>query len=152
MFPSTFTDIIHSSRDAISLSNPFLSSCVPQFLHSFCSPGHTFQLHSLPNFFSLSRRLSTPDTLEETVALRQSVQGVVALGSRPHEPAQGVDLVLAGVAAVLVNLADAELDTGVVFGFDDAVGRAAFAGDVATGPKKVRSSHQKATPYRICCG
>jgi hypothetical protein len=41
-------------------------------------------------------------------------------------------LVLAGVTAVLVDLANAELDTGVVFGFDDAVGRAAFAGDVAS--------------------
>jgi hypothetical protein len=99
------------------------------------SEPHTF-IHlptpKLPSPGFLSRRLSTPNTLEEPIALCQSVQGIIALGSRPHEPAQRVDLVLAGVTAVLVDLADAELDTGVVFGFDDAVGRAAFAGDVAS--------------------
>lgn len=79
----------------------------------------------------LSRGLAAPDTLQEAISLRQTVQAVVALGPRPHESAEGVDLVLTGVAAVLVNLADADLDAGVVLGFDDAVGGAAFAGDVA---------------------
>lgn len=127
--PSTVNESSTQVRDN-SCQMPL--SC-PSFASLFCPPGHTS--NSTPCLFSLSRRLSTPDTLEETVALGQSVQGVIALGSRPHESAQGVDLVLAGVAAVFVNLADAELDTGVVFGFDDAVGRAAFAGDVATEPK-----------------
>jgi hypothetical protein len=39
-------------------------------------------------------------------------------------------VVLAGVAAVLVDFGDAELHGGVVLGFDDAVGGGAFAGDV----------------------
>jgi len=79
---------------------------------------------------TLSRRLSSPDTLQEPIPLRQSVQAVVSLGTAAHEPAQRVDLVLAGVATVLVNLAHGDLHRGVVFGFDDAVGGGAFAGDV----------------------
>lgn len=75
--------------------------------------------------------MRTPDALEETVPLGESVQGVIALGSRSHEPAEGVDLVLSGVASVLVDLADADLDAGVVLGLDDAVGGAALAWDVA---------------------
>lgn len=79
----------------------------------------------------LSRRLGAPDALQEAILLGEAVEGVVALGTRPHEAAEGVDLVLAGVSAVLVDLADADLDAGVVLGFDDAVGCAALAGDVA---------------------
>jgi len=45
-------------------------------------------------------------------------------------------VVLARVAAVLVDLADADLDAGVVLGLDDTVGRAALAWDVARGEKK----------------
>ena len=80
---------------------------------------------------TLSRRLSTPDTLQEAIALRQSVQTVVALGPAAHEAAESVDLVLAGVAALLVDFADADLHRGVIFGFDDAVCGRALAGDVA---------------------
>jgi hypothetical protein len=40
-------------------------------------------------------------------------------------------VVLAGVAAVLVDFGDGQLHRGVVFGLDDAVGCRAFAGDVA---------------------
>ena len=50
---------------------------------------------------------------------------------RPHEATQRIHLVLARVPAVLVHFADGDLHGGVVFGFDDAVCRAAFAGDVA---------------------
>jgi hypothetical protein len=71
-----------------------------------------------------------PDTLEETVPLGEAVDAVVALAHCAHEAAKRVDLVLAGVAAVLVNLGDADLDGAVVLGLDDAVGRAALAGDV----------------------
>lgn len=63
-----------------------------------------------------------PDRLEETVLLCEPVEAVVALTHGANEAAEGVDLVLAGVAAVLVNLADAELDRGVVLGLDDASG------------------------------
>lgn len=73
-----------------------------------------------------------PDTLQETVALCEPVQGVVALAHGADEAAEGIGLVLAGVAAVLVDLADADLDRGVVLGLDDATGGAALAGDVAT--------------------
>ena len=71
-----------------------------------------------------------PDTLEEAVPLGEAVDAVVALAHCAHEAAKRVDLVLAGVAAVLVDLGDADLDGAVVLGLDDAVGRAALAGDV----------------------
>lgn len=41
-------------------------------------------------------------------------------------------MVLARVPPVFVHFADGDLHRGVVFGFDDAVGGGAFAGDVAT--------------------
>lgn len=65
---------------------------------------------------------SAPDRLEEAVLLCEPVQAVVRLAHGANEAAEGVDLVLAGVAAVLVNLADGELDGGVVLGLDDASG------------------------------
>jgi len=74
--------------------------------------------------------MRAPDALQEPILLRQAVKSVVALGPRPHEAAQCIHLVLARVSAVLIHFANADLDRGVVFGFDDAVGRAAFAGDV----------------------
>lgn len=76
---------------------------------------------------------SGPDVLEVAVALGKAVEGVVALAAGTDETAEGVGLVLAGVAAVLVNLADGDLDRGVVVGLDDAVGGAALAGHVAVG-------------------
>ena len=79
----------------------------------------------------LSRRLPTPNGLQEPIPLRQSVQAVVALSTAAHEATERVDLVLAGVAARLVDFADADLDGGVVFGFDDAGCGGALAGDVA---------------------
>jgi len=78
----------------------------------------------------LSRRTATPHTLEEAIPLRQPVQAVIALGSRSHEAAKCIDLVLARVAACLVDLSNGNLHAGVVFGFDDAVGCAALTGDV----------------------
>ena len=71
-----------------------------------------------------------PHTLEVAVPLGEPVHAVVALAHRAHETAQGVGLVLAGVAAVLVNVADRDLGGGVVGGLDDAVRRGALAGDV----------------------
>jgi hypothetical protein len=79
----------------------------------------------------LSRRLPTPNRLQEPIALRQPVQAVVALGATAHEAAERVNLVLPGVAACLIDFADANLDRGVVFRFDDAVRGGAFARDVA---------------------
>ena len=76
---------------------------------------------------------TTPDVLEETVALRKAVHAVVGLAHGAHEAAEGVGLVLAGVAAVLVDLGDGELHRGVVLGLDDAVGCAALAWDVPVG-------------------
>lgn len=79
----------------------------------------------------LSLRAPTPHILHQPIPLRQPVQAVVALAHRPHEAAQRVHLVFARVAPVLVDFADGDLHGGVVFGFDDAVGCGAFAGDVA---------------------
>lgn len=72
-----------------------------------------------------------PDVLEVTVTLGQAVEGVIALAAGTDEAAKSVGLVLAGVATVLVNLANGELDRGVVVGLNDAVGGAALAGHVA---------------------
>jgi hypothetical protein len=73
---------------------------------------------------------STPDALEVAVLLSKSVHGVIGLAHSAHETAEGICLVLAGVAAVFVNLTDADLNGGVVLGLDDAASGAALAGDV----------------------
>jgi hypothetical protein len=83
----------------------------------------------VPDVIHLSLLLSAPDALQETITLCQSVEGVVALAHRADEAAEGVDLVLAGVSAVLVDLSDGDLDGSVVLGLDDAVRCAALAGD-----------------------
>lgn len=63
-----------------------------------------------------------PDALEEAVALCEPVDAVVGLAHGADEARESVDLVLAGVATVLVDLSDADLDGGVVLGLDDASG------------------------------
>ncbi|KAI6945477.1 hypothetical protein KC341_g103 [Hortaea werneckii] len=90
------------------------------------------QRHVLFNAHRSNTRLSAaaPHTLEVAVPLGEPVHAVVALAHRAHETAQSVGLVLAGVAAVLVNVADGDLGRGVVGGLDDAVRRGALAGDV----------------------
>jgi hypothetical protein len=72
-----------------------------------------------------------PDALDEAILLCEPVQAVVGLAHCAHETAERVGLVIAGVAAVLVDLSNADLDRGVVLGLDDAAGSAALAGDVA---------------------
>lgn len=72
-----------------------------------------------------------PYVLEEAVPLGQPVERVVAFAHGAHETAQSICLVLAGIASILVDLADADLDRSVVLGLDDAAGGAALAGDVA---------------------
>jgi len=49
-------------------------------------------------------------------------------------------VVLARVAAVLVDLGDADLHAGVVLGLDDAAGRAALAGDVTKPGEKEKNT------------
>lgn len=83
----------------------------------------------VPDKEHLSLLLSAPDALQETITLCQSVEGVVALAHGADETAESVDLVLAGVSAVLVDLSNGDLDGGVVLGLDDAVGGAALAWD-----------------------
>jgi len=61
-----------------------------------------------------------PDRLEEAVLLCEPVEAVVGLAHGAYETADGIDLVVAGVAAVLVDLANAQLDRGVVLSPDDA--------------------------------
>jgi len=92
---------------------------------------HIHNPQPTPPFKGLPLTASRPHVLEVTVALRQPVQRVIALAARAHKTAQGVGLVLAGVAAVLVDLGDGDLDGAVVVGLDDAVGGRALAGDVA---------------------
>jgi hypothetical protein len=73
----------------------------------------------------------TPHILQKPIALCQPIQRIIALAHGAHKPAQRKRVVLAQVAAVLVDFGDGDLHRGVVFGFDDAVGGRAFAGDVA---------------------
>ena len=73
---------------------------------------------------------SAPYALQESIPLCQSVNAVVTLAHLAHEAAERKDVVLAGVAAVVVDLCDGDLDRGVVLGFDDAVCGGALAGDV----------------------
>lgn len=82
---------------------------------------------------NLSTHLSGcgPNVLEVSITLSQSVHGIVRLSHSTNESAKSVDLVLASVSAVLVNLSDGDLDGSVVLGLDDAVCGAALAGDVA---------------------
>lgn len=80
---------------------------------------------------NLTLTVGGPDVLEVAVLLGKAVEGVVGLAAGTDEAAESVGLALAGVAAVLVNLANGELDRGVVVGLDDAVGGAALAGHVA---------------------
>jgi hypothetical protein len=75
--------------------------------------------------------LGRPNILEQAISLRKTVQGIVTLATSTDKSAQCINLVLTGVAAVLVNFADRDLYGGVVVGFDDAVGGAALAGHVA---------------------
>lgn len=84
-----------------------------------------------PSYLAQRLPAGAPDVLEEAVTLGQAVDGVVALAHGANETAEGVGLVLAGVAAVLVDLADGDLSGSVVLGLDDAVGGRALAGDVA---------------------
>ena len=63
-----------------------------------------------------------PDALEEAVTLCEPVHAVVGLAHGADEARESVDLVLAGVATVLVDLSDADLDGGVILGLDDASG------------------------------
>lgn len=89
-----------------------------------------------PDF--LSGLLPTPNCLQESIPLRKSVQAVITLGSAAHKAAQRIDLVLAGVAACLVDLADADLNRSMVFSFDDAICGRAFAWDVTVKTSKVQ--------------
>jgi hypothetical protein len=88
-----------------------------------------------------------PDALEEAILLCEPVEAVVALAHGAHEAAEGVDLIVAGVAAVLVNLADADLDGGVVLGLDDASGGRLEGISIAIGSSFGSSKHS-----RICGG
>ena len=81
----------------------------------------------------LSHPTPTPHVLQQPIPLRQPVQRVIPLAHSPHKATQRIDLVFARVATVFIDFANGDLDGGVVFGFDDAVGCAAFAGDVARG-------------------
>lgn len=89
--------------------------------------------HNVPFQQTKMLRLSlgTPDALEETIPLCQSVHGIVALGHGADESRQGVDVVLAGdLTAVLVDLGNGDLDGSVVLGLNNAVGGGTLAGDV----------------------
>jgi hypothetical protein len=96
-----------SSESEFLSPSAWVRQLVPHSLAASVVP----QLH-IPNH--LPRR--APDALEEAILLCEPVEAVVALAHGAHEAGEGVDLVVAGVAAVLVNLADADLDGGVVLG------------------------------------
>ena len=113
---------------------PFESPTPPHPLKHTHSHSLTFNnIHPIPSIINLPLRTPAPHALHQPIPLRQPIQTVVPLAHGAHEAAQRVHLVLPRVPAVLVHLADGDLHRGVVLGFDDAVGRGAFAGDVAVG-------------------
>jgi len=64
--------------------------------------------------------------------LCEPVKAVVGLAHGADEAGDGVDLVVTGVTAVLVNLADAQLDRGVILGPDNASGSRLEGVSIAT--------------------
>ena len=74
----------------------------------------------------------TPHTLQQPIPLREPIHTIVALPHTPHESTQRVHLILPGISTILVHFAHADLYARVIFGFDDPVGRGAFAWDVAS--------------------
>jgi len=106
-------------------SSPILAQCP----HRSRIAGYRTRRNS--QICNLSLAASAPYVLQQTISLCQSVQGIVALAHRSYETAKGVDLALACESTILINLADGDLDRGVVLGLDDAVGGRAFSWDVA---------------------
>jgi len=86
-------------------------------------------LKELPNV-RLSLQTSAPYVLQQTISLRQSVQGIVALTHRSYKAAEGINLRLACESTILINFPNGDLHGCVVLGFDDAVRGAALAGYV----------------------
>lgn len=78
----------------------------------------------------LSLAATRPDVLQQTIPLSEAVEGVIAFAHGANETGQSVDLIFAGVTTVLVNLADRNLDRGMVLRLDDAIGRRALAGNI----------------------
>ena len=75
--------------------------------------------------------LGAPHTLKQAIPLCKPVQRIIALATRTDKPTESINLIFASVTTVLVNLANGDLHGGVVVGFNNAIGGAAFAGDVA---------------------
>jgi hypothetical protein len=74
------------------------------------------------------RSVGRPDSLQQPISLGKSVEGVIGLAHGADEAAKSVRDVLAwDGASGLVDLADGDLDGGVVVGLDDAVGGRALA-------------------------
>ena len=130
--PFPTDSITNHSSPTITLSSHQPTNPSPPPLHSLTLILTHTHTHISPSENTLlPLRTPTPHILHQPVPLRQPIQTVVALAHGPHEPAQRVDLVLPRVAAVFVDFADGDLHRGVVLSFYDAVGRGAFAGDVA---------------------
>ena len=135
---------IIAKANSVHLSSPI---CVPSHAraHSVFPKQSACQISMVPfldranvsyqellNIY-LSLGASAPDVLQQTIALCQSVQGIVALSHRSYETAKGVDLALSVESSVLIDLSDCNLDRCVILGLDDSVGCAAFTGDVTRG-------------------
>lgn len=91
-----------------------------------------YHLTSNPQLLSSRLSACAPDVLQESIPLSQTVQAVITLTHSSYESRESIDLVFAGVSAVLVNLSDADLNGSVVLGLDDTVGGTALAWDVAS--------------------
>jgi len=131
----SIADVPHSHNSLMHLLGRLLvCHDMPFLLHP--QPLSTSFPISLPHSPTANLPAPTPHILQEPIPLRQTVDAVVALAHGAHEAAQRVRLVLARVSAVLVHLGHRDLHARVVLGFDDAVGRAALAGNI-TGEKFV---------------
>lgn len=115
------------NKSPVAPKSPSQPTPTPMHPPSFNSLHSHLILHHTP----LSLATPTPHPLQQPIPLRQPIQTIIALAHRADKAAEGIDLVLARVPAILVDFADGDLHAGVVFGFDDAVRGAAFAGDIA---------------------
>jgi hypothetical protein len=96
-----------------SHNHPRISS-LTQMLHNthLQPPSPQLKAHSL------ELGGGSPDVLQETVLLGKTVDGVVRLALRADKSGESISNGLAGVAAVLIDLADGDLDGSVVLGLN----------------------------------
>ena len=71
-------------------------------------------LFRLIHSYSSDSFTPTPHALQKPIPLRQAIKRIIRLPHRSYESTHRVCLILSRIAPVLVDLADAQLDGGVI--------------------------------------